>query len=386
MKLFLFLAFLLAGIYSLSAQDMIVMRDGNIIEAKVLEIHPHEIRYKRYNHLDGPTIVIPIAWVLSIRYENGTTEIFNAGTAATMTVQENVQDDIPETVSETPAGLQIAATLSDPRPGIPVSLTHTLNRLPAVPVAGNNLKFEFGTGIWIAKVNGRNFLEGTITAQDTEEGVLLILKQTHTYIRERRVGAPGPDIVLEYKSGPPASLSLVPGSGQPAVADSGQRSVRADRPESTAIDPDKLTVGFNFNLGGFLLYGPSASMEFNKNNFYMDINLIFPSLGLVSDSGFGGLITFNHFAHKRNGGFYIGGGMGYVYETETVEIYNWTSFGPIHKYEYIDRHTFQLGFNIGYKFVRSPGLSFRIGSFLGLGLGTHTHFYFKPDIAVGVSF
>jgi hypothetical protein len=72
--------------FSVSAQDMIVLKDGNMIEAKVMEISPSEIRYKRFDHLDGPTIVIPTANVLSIRYENGTYEIINAGT---MPQQEN---------------------------------------------------------------------------------------------------------------------------------------------------------------------------------------------------------------------------------------------------------------------------------------------------------
>ena len=69
--------FLLAGICSVAAQDLIILRDGNVIEAKVTEISPSEIRYKRYDHLDGPTIVIPAASVLSIRYENGMVEAIN---------------------------------------------------------------------------------------------------------------------------------------------------------------------------------------------------------------------------------------------------------------------------------------------------------------------
>jgi len=74
--------FLLAGMYSATAQDLIVMRDGSIIEAKVTEISQTEIRYKRFTYLDGPTVVIPAANVLSIRYENGTTEIITAPPAS----------------------------------------------------------------------------------------------------------------------------------------------------------------------------------------------------------------------------------------------------------------------------------------------------------------
>jgi len=79
MKLFCIfvLAFFLLGVFSLSAQDLIVLRSGNIIEAKVMEISPSEIRYKRIDHLEGPTIVIMATYVLSIRYENGRTEIIN---------------------------------------------------------------------------------------------------------------------------------------------------------------------------------------------------------------------------------------------------------------------------------------------------------------------
>ena len=68
--------FITTGIF---AQDLIILKDRNIIEAKVTEISQTEIRYKRFNHLDGSVIVVPAANVLSIRYENGTTEIINSG-------------------------------------------------------------------------------------------------------------------------------------------------------------------------------------------------------------------------------------------------------------------------------------------------------------------
>jgi len=65
----------ICGAFYVNAQDMIVLKDGNMIEAKVVEISPSEIRYKRFDHLDGPTIVIPSANVLSIRYGNGNYEM-----------------------------------------------------------------------------------------------------------------------------------------------------------------------------------------------------------------------------------------------------------------------------------------------------------------------
>jgi len=74
------LFFIVGSLFHVNAQDLIILKDGNTIEALVLEISPTEIRYKRYNHLDGPTFVIMAANVLSIRYENGKTEIINTAT------------------------------------------------------------------------------------------------------------------------------------------------------------------------------------------------------------------------------------------------------------------------------------------------------------------
>jgi len=79
MKQFYFFAALYifaGGIFSVNAQDLIILRDGSVIESKVTEISSSEIRYKRFDHLDGPTIIIPVSNVLSIRYENGTVEQF----------------------------------------------------------------------------------------------------------------------------------------------------------------------------------------------------------------------------------------------------------------------------------------------------------------------
>ena len=71
---------LFGGVFSVNAQDLIILKDGNTIEAKVMEISPTEIRYIHFDHLDGPTIVVLTENVLSIRYENGRTEIINTVT------------------------------------------------------------------------------------------------------------------------------------------------------------------------------------------------------------------------------------------------------------------------------------------------------------------
>lgn len=59
------------------SQDVITKKSGEDIQAKVLEINSGEIRYKKFDNLDGPIFVISRKDILMIRYENGTKDIFN---------------------------------------------------------------------------------------------------------------------------------------------------------------------------------------------------------------------------------------------------------------------------------------------------------------------
>ena len=74
--------FLVAMGISLYAQDVITLQNGDQIKVKVTEITSSEIKYKRFENLDGPTVVIPRANVFAINYENGTREVINTATTA----------------------------------------------------------------------------------------------------------------------------------------------------------------------------------------------------------------------------------------------------------------------------------------------------------------
>lgn len=81
-KLLLSLLFAPAGIAPLSAQDLIVKTDSTRVEARVLEISPEQIRYKRFSNPDGPTYVLPVGTVEYIRYINGEIDRFRPESAA----------------------------------------------------------------------------------------------------------------------------------------------------------------------------------------------------------------------------------------------------------------------------------------------------------------
>ncbi|MBO0936462.1 DUF4190 domain-containing protein [Fibrella sp. HMF5335] len=61
--------------------DQIVLRSGDVIEAKVKEVGVSEIKYKKCDRQDGPDYTISKRDVLSIKYSNGEVERFS--TAAT---------------------------------------------------------------------------------------------------------------------------------------------------------------------------------------------------------------------------------------------------------------------------------------------------------------
>jgi hypothetical protein len=251
---FFFVVFFLAS--SVYAQDLIILRDGNMIESKVMEISPSEIKYKRFDNLDGPTIIIDKTDVLSIRYENRSVEIIN-------------------------------------------------------PI-----------------------LSG----------------------------------------------------GQ----ESGQRT-KPPRPE-TALATDKLNVAINANPAGLLAYGPSVCLELVKGKFNSEINLIITA-GLVSgfSGGIGGLVTFNRFWHRWNGGFYLGGGVGFIFQKDYYTgTWDYDAKGGKKGEPYVLPSLLEImGLNLGYKFVLTSGLYFRTGAFLGGGFdlgGGLWRFYAKPDLTIGYCF
>lgn len=72
---FLMLCFITAS--PIFAQDIIVRRDGTIIQSKVMEISDTEIKYKKISNPDGPLYTLKLSEILSINYQNGEIERFN---------------------------------------------------------------------------------------------------------------------------------------------------------------------------------------------------------------------------------------------------------------------------------------------------------------------
>lgn len=74
-----FLTFVLLVITSsLSfAQDLIITKDKEQIQAKILEVSEDEVRYKKILYQDGPIFKLDIDDILTIAYENGDVEVYD---------------------------------------------------------------------------------------------------------------------------------------------------------------------------------------------------------------------------------------------------------------------------------------------------------------------
>lgn len=76
-KKLIFLFVLFGCVFCIHAQDVITERNGNEILAKILEVNPDEVKYKRFDNQNGPLYTIRKSDVLFIKYENGTSETFD---------------------------------------------------------------------------------------------------------------------------------------------------------------------------------------------------------------------------------------------------------------------------------------------------------------------
>lgn len=59
-----------------TTNDLIITKKGDEIEAKVEEITPEMIKYKKASQTDGPLRNIPVSDVFMIKYKDGTKEVF----------------------------------------------------------------------------------------------------------------------------------------------------------------------------------------------------------------------------------------------------------------------------------------------------------------------
>ena len=92
MKQLLVFMFLLCTM-SVSAQDVIVKKDGSRILSKVLEVGQEIIKYKKFDNLEGPTYTIQKSELQAINYQNGAKDTFSTPMSEENRYLPNNQND-----------------------------------------------------------------------------------------------------------------------------------------------------------------------------------------------------------------------------------------------------------------------------------------------------
>jgi hypothetical protein len=79
------------------AQDVMTLKNGNELKVKVLEVAPTEIKYKKFDNLDGPTYTDLKANIFMIKYESGIKDVFaqESATPANVVADNKSEDKKP---------------------------------------------------------------------------------------------------------------------------------------------------------------------------------------------------------------------------------------------------------------------------------------------------
>ena len=112
LKLVLLLLIIFLGNKSFS-QDNMILKNGNEVLSKVLEVGANQIKYKKWNNIDGPTYTILKSEIFMIKYKKGSKDVFGNSSGET---NNNHQTDT--TINK---GNRIASSKYEPVTGYRVS-------------------------------------------------------------------------------------------------------------------------------------------------------------------------------------------------------------------------------------------------------------------------
>lgn len=98
MKKTLFILTLCLSFFGTHAQDVIVLKNGTLFQARVIKIEGGSIHYSDWDDPEAHTKLISTYDVYSIRYEDGTTKVFDKQNK-TVPIQSQSQSHLSSTMS-----------------------------------------------------------------------------------------------------------------------------------------------------------------------------------------------------------------------------------------------------------------------------------------------
>lgn len=167
-KMILLLLAALCGVLTAASQDLIIKNDATKVEAKVTEITPEAVRYKRYSNPDGPTYVLPVSDISHIQYANGEKEYFKAA------------ESVPATPLTPATPVRAAAPNEPAAPAAPVATTAVPTG--AAPVQYIVKEYEIG------EFYNQNGIKGVVCmlTEDRQHGLVVSVDEIYLHWSEFR--------------------------------------------------------------------------------------------------------------------------------------------------------------------------------------------------------
>ena len=76
---------------TLYSQDIITMKNGDEIKAKIVEVSISEVKYKKFDNLQGTTYTVDKSNIFRIKYEDGSKDVFNKTSSQSQTNPQSNQ-------------------------------------------------------------------------------------------------------------------------------------------------------------------------------------------------------------------------------------------------------------------------------------------------------
>jgi|GEM_PF-137138 len=168
-KLIVLAACLLCCFQCLKAQDTILKRNKEKIIAKIIEISPTEVKYKRSDLPDGPTYTESRSGITSIHYSNGSVDDFMAKKPAPAPVATVPTDMTPRYVLVLNDATQLKGTVIKESKGEVVFLDDNLGEKTISRKKVASLKREYGDETWVFTLTDGSVITGKIIRKTETE-------------------------------------------------------------------------------------------------------------------------------------------------------------------------------------------------------------------------
>jgi hypothetical protein len=152
------LAVLFGSMATISAQDIITLKNGDEIKAKVQEVGLSDVKYKKFDNLTGPTYTLLKTEIFMIKYENGEKDIFKESAVVTPAPKPAANQPQTNALSYR-SGFWSGVTITDGR-GSALNKAEIRSILSDVPDALNayNSGVAMHTAGWVFMGAGYGFL------------------------------------------------------------------------------------------------------------------------------------------------------------------------------------------------------------------------------------